>query len=200
MQRPSCRYLNERPSIYWFRQTLGPHSCAAQLIVANALEGSPFFLRFRGRLRQSYLDELHEVAISHDAANSYECLPLADPKTMVLEASRNEVLFGSQPTNDLFHQLAIGNKVFTGLLAGCALLLSDTTAHRSLAKHIGSVAELTDRSNVANLRSAIRRLSACPLEMLSRRERAWDLGTSRFNWELEDIPFVRRVNKKMVTQ
>ena len=133
-------------SIYWFGQTLGSHSLALELIRANAALGNPFRIFLRGRLSGDYSKALADCIQDCGAGKAVSILDVVAPNAMVKEASDYAILFGSQPTKELFHQLAIGNKVFTGLAAGCRLLLSDTVAHRDFVQRFKVKAIFFDHS------------------------------------------------------
>jgi hypothetical protein len=186
LRRPE--QLAGRPSIYWFGQTLGPHSLALELIKANRRAGSPFRIALRGRPLPGYVDQLHAAA-GQNGTPSFEILPYADPTTMVAEAAAHDVLFASQPSEQLFHQLAIGNKLFTGLLAGCAILASDTIAHRRLARGMGASLQLVNHRKDGDLPKRLIMLANDRERLLAMRQAAWDLGTARFNWEMESNPW-----------
>lgn len=180
-------------SIYWFGQTLGPHSLAVELIQANAKAGNRFRLAFRGRPADGYLERIQEASRVAGSAELVEVLPVVEPSLMVSEAAKHDVLFGSQPSDQLFHQLAIGNKVFTGLAAGCALLLTDTIAHRELAKSLSGACRLVARAN-DDLVDALNEFSESPEIIDSMKQRAWDVGTSRWNWETESADWLAAVD------
>lgn len=124
-------------SIYWFGQTLGSHSLAVELIQANASLGHPFRIFLRGRMTSQYSGLLQDSILRCGASDVVTVLDICPADEMLAEAAKFSVLLGSQPTRQLFHQLAIGNKVFTGMGGGCRLLLSETIAHVDLVKRYG---------------------------------------------------------------
>ena len=191
---PNERPPVTKPSIYWFGQTLGPHSCALELIKANARAGAPFQLHFRGRPLPDYQAQLIDAATAAGVPDSFEILPFIAPDRMVIEAGRYQILFGSQPSDELFHQLAIGNKVCTGQLAGCALLLSDTIAHRQLQQQLEH-AVLVNQRDEASLAACLSSLSADGSKLLHRQQCSWDWGTQEFNWDVEGARLCHAVNQ-----
>lgn len=174
------------PAIYWFGQTLGPHSLAVELIEANARVGNPFRIRLRGRPVPAYVERVMSAAARANAERFLDILPIVDPSRMVIEAATSDILFGSQPGREPFNDLAVGNKIFTGLLAGCAVLASDTTAHRRLARSLEGCMMLVDHSQGNALQEAISRLASSPSTLLSMRTAAWNAASERFHWEAEN--------------
>jgi hypothetical protein len=121
-------------------------------------------------------------------------LPVVSPEKMVPESAHFDVLFGSQPSDQLFHQLAIGNKVFTGLMAGCALLLENTIAHRKLLSSISPCAALIEFRDKSGLASVLKQIASNKTALEQRRCKAWSLATSTFNWEMESQKLVHAVD------
>ena len=188
-----------KPSIYWFGQTLGPHSLATELIMANAAAGHPFRIILRGRPVANYLQKISEISRASGSVDLVEILPIVKASEMVSEAAKYDVLFGSQPSQQLFHQLAIGNKVFTGLLAGCALLLTDTIAHRKLAPELQGGIRLVGNDHDA-LVSALESLAKNQHELLEMRKASWNSGTARYHWAEECKPWVSAINAALKGQ
>jgi len=195
---PVNRQLWRHPSIYWFGQTLGPHSMAIELIQANAKAGNFFKIVLRGRPQPDYIQKIHEVATACGAAGLVNMLPIVDPSTMVHEAACHDVLFGSQPSQQLFHQLAIGNKVFTGMLAGCAVLASNTIAHRRLKQASAGAILLFENDRINSLAEKLTQLAASPSLLMCMRESAWDAGTNHYHWETESRAWCAQVEKAIV--
>ena len=185
---------SSRPSIYWFGQTLGPHSCALELLKANVAAGSPCKIYLRGRPVPSYVEELWNFVRASMVPDILEVLPVTPPDTMVAECAKFDVLFGSQPSDELFHQLAIGNKVFTGLAAGCALLLEDTIAHRVLCQEMSSCSTVVAYRDSAMLGAALAGYAFDRDRLIRQRRAAWELGSSTYNWECESLKVVQSVS------
>ena len=129
---PGSKAQSEQVSIYWFGQTIGPHCCADLVLKAMPQLCEPVQLVLRGTAQQSYVSELLATARLLGLSEQLHILPAEEPNEMVRLAAQHDILLGTQPGNELFNQMAIGNKVFTGMSAGLALALSDTIAHRQL--------------------------------------------------------------------
>ncbi|MES2922359.1 MAG: glycosyltransferase [Verrucomicrobiota bacterium] len=190
------RSTSSRPSIYWFGQSLGPHSCALELLKANVAAGSPCKIYLRGRPVPSYVEELWNFARASAVPDILEILPVTPPDTMVAECAKFDVLFGSQPSDELFHQLAIGNKVFAGLAAGCALLLEDTIAHRSFYQEMSSCSTLVAYRDPAALAGALSGFLDSD-RLIRQRRAAWEMGSSTYNWEYESQKVVQSISSAL---
>lgn len=189
--------LSSRPTIYWFGQTLGPHSCALELLEANIAAGSPCKIFLRGRPVPLYLEKLIKLAKSAAVPDILEILPIVPPDIMVSECAKFDVLFGSQPSVELFHQLAIGNKVFTGIVAGCALLLEDTIAHRIINQEMSVCSTVVSYRDRAQLQAVLADYALDRDRLIRQRRAAWDLGSSTYNWECESLKVVVAVSRAL---
>ena len=192
---PEHRRKSKILSLYWFGQTIGPHSCADQLVRALPLLARPAKLVLRGNPNADYIDQLRRLASQLGVSDQLEVYPRALPGEMVRLAGEYDVSVGSQPSAELFHQMAIGNKVFTGLMAGTLVALTDTTAHRMLAQELGESAVLFPNSDERGLAQRLNRIIASDAKLLSGKCAAWRLAEERFNWERESRQFVRRVEE-----
>lgn len=192
---PEARPPGETLRLYWFGQTIGPHSCADVILRALKHLGRPAQLTLRGANPQPrYIGELNELAANLGLSDALRIEPGAPPADMVRLAGEHHVCFGTQPDRQLFHQLAIGNKVFTGMMAGCAVAMTDTLAHRRLlARHSGWAFTFGENDS-SLLATELNRMLANPGYLAAQRRRAWDLGTSTFNWEAESAQLLAAVS------
>jgi len=180
--------------LYWFGQTIGPHACAEPVLRAMALLGQPARLTLRGaNPLPRYVAELHELAGALGLRDALRIEPGAPPADMIPLAGEHQVCFGTQPGRQLFHQLAIGNKVFTGMMAGCAVALTDTLAHRKLLARHDGWAFTFGQNDPALLAAELGGLLADPARLAARRDRAWNLASTTFNWENESRRLVAAV-------
>ena len=183
---PEARPPEGTLRLYWFGQTIGPHACAEAILQALPQLGRPARLTLRGaNPLPDYVAQLQALAARLGLRDALRIEPGAPPADMVRLAGEHDICFGTQPGAQLFHQLAIGNKVFTGMMAGCAVALTDTQAHRQLLAGAGGWAFMFGRNDPALLAEELRRLLADPRLLAARRQRAWDLAGATFNWENE---------------
>lgn len=183
---PSGRPLIDTLRLYWFGQTIGPHACADVVLRALKCLGRPAQLTLRGaNPHPRYIADLHELEASLGLREALRIEAGAPPADMVKLAGEHHVCLGTQPGRELFHQLAIGNKVFTGMMAGCAVALTDTIAHRRLLAQHSGWAFTFGENDFSMLAAELNRLLTGLGLLATERQRAWDLSASTFNWEAE---------------
>jgi glycosyltransferase involved in cell wall biosynthesis len=192
---PKARKAGEPLSLYWFGQTIGPHSCADTILRSMAKVPFPIHLTLRGTIvRDGYIQYLRDLTKELGIEKSLSIVPGASPMDMIRLAAEHDICLGTQPSRELFHQLAIGNKVFTGMMAGCAILLTDTIAHRRLLESFPGWALLISHENEELVASALHELASSSTKLDDMKNRAWILARSTFNWEKEGSKLVAAVN------
>ncbi len=190
---PGKRPPSPVPSIYWFGQTIGLHSRAEQVLKALPLLSRPVRLVLRGTPSDQYVRGLQSLAATLGVGELLEIAPLDAPDRMVQLAAEHDILLGAQPGRELFHQLAIGNKVFTGMMAGLALALTDTIAHRELLRRAPGCGFLFADGDEINFAKQIERFFVDPGLLQRMKQSSWDWATREFNWETESRRHVEMI-------
>ena len=111
-------------------------------------------------------------------------LPLAPPQEMALLASDYDVGLSLETEVTASRRLCLTNKIFTYLLAGVPVLMSDTPAQRALAPDLGAAATVVSLSNPDDIAAALDRLAATA-SLATAKEVAARLGRERYNWDRE---------------
>jgi hypothetical protein len=91
------------------------------------------------------------------------------------------------------NKIALSNKVFSYLLAGVPVVLSDTPAHRAFAVELGGAARVYKVDDAESLASALDAFLCNAAELAAARATAFHLGRSRFNWETERLALLNCV-------
>jgi glycosyltransferase involved in cell wall biosynthesis len=193
LESPDLRPQSEILTLYWFGQTIGYHSRADQVIRAMPLLHKPVKLVLRGHPHPAYVSELEALAHQLGVSHALEIAPIASPREMVSLAAQYDILLGTQPGDDLFHQMAIGNKVFTGMMAGLALGLTDTIAYRQLLAEAPGCGFLFPDQDEKALAEQLNRLLDHPELLSSMKRKAWDLAEASFNFEKESQRLIEKV-------
>jgi glycosyltransferase involved in cell wall biosynthesis len=192
---PPDRQPLREVSLYWFGQTIGVHSRADQVLNAMSLLKTPTRLILRGKSDETFISDLRNRASALGLSNQLQILPRAEPGQMVRLAAEHDILFGTQPGSDLFNQMALGNKVFTGMMAGLALALSDTVAHRELLAEAPGCGFLFPDGDIAGLASQLNHLLCDRPRIAAMKLQAWNLAEARFNWEEESKTLLHTIGQ-----
>jgi glycosyltransferase involved in cell wall biosynthesis len=179
--RPSPDVLR----LYWFSQTIGAGRGLEDAILAMGLAGTPGELTLRGRPVPGYLDSLRALARARAPSLRVIHEPPAPPDAMVDLSRGYDVGLALEQPVVRNRQIAQSNKLFTYLLAGNAIAMTDMPGQHALGVDLGDGAALVPPGDVEALAAVFARWAADP-EALDRAKRAaWQAATRRWHWEHE---------------
>jgi hypothetical protein len=172
--------------LYWFSQTIGGGRGLEDAIAAMGIAGVPGELTLRGRPVPGYLDGLHRLASASASRLRIIHEPPASPDAMVDLSRGYDVGLALEQMQVKNHQIAQSNKLFTYLLAGNAIAMTDTPGQHALGIDVGVAAGLVPPGDVAALASVFARWAAEPNVLEAARRAAWEAARRRWHWQHED--------------
>jgi glycosyltransferase involved in cell wall biosynthesis len=198
---PAYHYKNDRTlSVYWFSQTIGPGRGLEPMIEAMGKMRRLAKLSIRGSDFLGYSTRLKALAAASGAADRIHFLPSAPPDEMVRLAAQHDVGLASELSMPPNRAVCLTNKIFTYLLAGIAVLLSDTVAQRQLARQLGQAARLIDLDNPEEIAQALDDWALHHPALIAAKREAWNQGQTRFNWDKEKDRFLRSVEDALYSR
>jgi len=177
---------------YWFSQTIGLDRGLQAFIQAMALTTVRVTLDIRGSNRWGHGDTLLALAASLGLADRVKLLPMAAPSEMVRLAAEYDVGLSLETEVSENRRICLTNKIFTYLLAGVPVVMSDTPAQKLLAIDLGPAARfcvLADPGGLAGTLDAL----ATPGGLEEASATAWRLGRERYNWDREQDVLLQSV-------
>jgi len=201
-QRPSqFRFGSVREPIrlYWFSQTIGPNRGLEAAVKALGLLGRDHVeLHLRGTPQAGFEGELRELAkaagVSPDRIHRH-APACADDMTRC--AADFDIGLALEPRASQNNDIALSNKIFTYLLAGCAVVATETSGQSALLHQLGPAARGCAVDDAASLAAALRPWIDDRESVERSRRAAWELGESQFNWDLEKDRFLAVVRTAM---
>ena len=173
-------------SLYWFSQTIGAGRGLEDAITAMGLADVAGELTLRGRPANGYLDGLWQLARTRAPRLKLIHEPPAPPDAMVELSRGYDVGLALEQVQVRNHQIAQSNKVFTYLLAGNAIAMTDTPGQHPLGIDIGAAARLVPPGDVAALASVLSTWAREPATLDGARRAAWDAACRRWHWQHAD--------------
>jgi glycosyltransferase involved in cell wall biosynthesis len=176
---------NLRPGLrlYWFSQTVGPRRGLEDAVRAMGMGGIPGELHIRGNPQPGYLLSLDELA-AH-AAPQLKIIhhPPAPPGDMIRLAQGYDVGLALEQTHVFNRRIAVSNKAFTYMLAGSAVMFTDTPGQRPLALDLGEAARMYQPGDVAALARELKNWAEDKAQLARARHAAWVAAQRRWHWE-----------------
>jgi glycosyltransferase involved in cell wall biosynthesis len=180
-------------SVYWFSQTIGPDRGLEPVIKAMGKIKGRVRLSIRGSDFLGYSAHLKMLANEAGIADAISFFPSAPPDQMARLAAQHDVGLASELSTPPNRAISLTNKVFTYLLSGIPVLLSNTPAQRELATELGEAAQVVDLAAPGMIAARLDLWATNPEILSTAKSIAWRLGQTRFNWDAEKKKFLQAV-------
>lgn len=182
-------------SLYWYSQTIGADRGVQDSIRAAGLLDAPVQLHLRGSLPSAVADELGALARSCDVADRLHFHPQVPPEELPARAAEHDVGLALEPglTHSLNNALTVSNKLFAYMIAGLALVVSDTPGQRGLLEQIPNAGFLYPPGDHQALAAGLRAWARNPAALQAARQAALSAARDRWCWEIERAPFLAQV-------
>lgn len=194
-QRPE-RFRDTAPdgplTLHWFSQTIGAQRGLEDVVAAlGRARDLDVRLHLRGEWQPGFAERIAElcgeqgVAVGRVVAHA----PAPPDRVIALAGAFDVGLAVEQPVSDN-RDLCLTNKIFTYLLAGCAVLATETRGQAEVVRDLAPAARGCPPGDVDALAHAIRGWDRDRAQLDRARRRAWELGQSRYNWDIEKRGFL----------
>ena len=184
-ETPSADAVPNQLRAYWFSQTIGLDRGLEPFLRGMARAQTRVTLDIRGGDQRGDGGRLMTVARELGIAERVRILPKADPGRMVALAASYDIGLSLETDVSENRRICLTNKIFTYLLAGVPIMLSDTPAQRALAPDLGVAAAVVSLSDPPGIAAALDRLGGSRAELAEAKAAAWHLGRVRYNWDVE---------------
>jgi glycosyltransferase involved in cell wall biosynthesis len=168
--------------LYWFSQTIGAGRGLEDVVRAIGLAGIRAEIHLRGSVQAEYIASLRQLAGSPLAIHTHTPAP---PHKMVELSLPYDAGLSPEEGRNLNRELCLGNKALTYILAGLAVVLTDTLGQRPFADDLGDGALRYQSGDIASLASGLRRWAYDRDRLRCARKAAWQAAQRRWNWDHE---------------
>ena len=169
--------------LYWFSQTIGAGRGLEDVVRAVGVAGIRAELHLRGRAVPEYVNGLRRLASETSAQLVVHVHSPAPPGKMVeLSLSYDVGLSAEEPLN-INRELCLGNKPLTYILAGLAVVLTDSPGQRAFADDLGDGALRYQTGDIASLANGLRLWAEDRGRLRRARQAAWQAAKRRWNWK-----------------
>jgi glycosyltransferase involved in cell wall biosynthesis len=183
------------PSIYWYSQTIGGDRGLQSAIQAIGKTRIKPHLYLRGTPATGMKAKFLRIANAVGVADRVHFLQPELPHLMENLASQYDIGYCGELGHTKNRRIALTNKQFTYLLAGIPALMSDIPAHRAFSQKVEGAVQLFKVEDVDSLAQAIDAILCNPERLAAMRTRAWQLGQTRYNWDIEKKALLEQVTR-----
>lgn len=120
-------------------------------------------------------------------------------KEIVQIAAQHHIGLASEYAHNVNRDLCLTNKIFMYLLAGNALVLSDTHAQKTFLSENPGIGSLYEQNNVQQLTSVLKTYIGTSKLLLSQRQNALELAKTKYNWDIEQYQFLDNVKSVLTS-
>jgi hypothetical protein len=188
---------DEGPTLaaYWFSQTVGLDRGLQAFLQAMAGAKVQVSLDIRGGNRAGWGEVLMALARELGIAERVRLLPMAAPGEMANLAAAYDLGLSLETGETESRRLCLGNKIFTYLLAGVPVMMSDTPAQSALAAELGDAAAVVSLADPLAMARVLDRLAGSPDALDKAKAAAAELGRQRYNWQVEKRALLSSVER-----
>ena len=187
------------PSIYWVSQTIGRNRGLECAVHAIGRAKSRPHMYIRGNPDGQFIDTLRYIAKNEGTDRQLHFLAPSAPSEMERLAAMYDVGLSGETGDTENHRLALGNKLFSYLLAGLPILMTNVPSHLGLAEKLNKCAQLYSIDDADELAQAMDKWLLNDFALKTARVSAWELGQTKFNWEYEREMLLNLVNSVMIS-
>lgn len=195
-QLPAVLRLDEKAlKLFWFSQTVGPNRGIEEAIHAIGItQKRDIRLYLLGSCRPAVRADLEELATRRGLQRDQLIfLPTVAPDRIVRIAAQFDVGLALEPAFSINNDLALSNKLFTYLLAGNAVIASNTRGQAAFMQQYPAIGKTYNIGDVPAFAAHIQYFYANREALNGCRKQAWELGSKELNWEKERDRFLRVV-------
>lgn len=200
--------LEERPAefrptrpgpltLYWFSQTIGCGRGLEDVVDSMAQIGRPdVVLHLQGTWQAGYEEAIRRRVLELGLGSQQ--LAYHQPAAsgaMVSRASQFDIGLAVETGRDENNRIIQTNKLFTYILAGAALLATNTPGQAPLVESLGSAARMYTPGDVPALTAHLRTWHDDRALLDAARRSAWQAGESTYNWNREKAVFLDEVHR-----
>jgi glycosyltransferase involved in cell wall biosynthesis len=182
-------------SLYWQSQVIGFDRGLQDVVRALGRVEGPFQFHVRGWYTAEVAAELDGLARTTGVAGRMFLHPRVPPSTLLSRAVEHDIGLALEQPISANKMLTASNKLFFYLLAGLAVVATDTIGQRTVLQQIPGAGDLYPPGDVEALATILNRLMNDPALLARRRQAALGAASSRWNWETEQGRLVEVVHR-----
>ncbi|RYZ22898.1 MAG: glycosyltransferase, partial [Chitinophagaceae bacterium] len=177
-------------TLFWFSQTIGSNRGLETVIEALKMLNDPGIrLILAGRCNNSmsaYLEK-NKPAL----ASPVQLVGMIQPEKLPAYAAQFDVGIATELNEPQNRNFCLTNKLFTYLLAGNAILASDTAAQTQFINEMRNVGFIYERQNAESLAQKIKWFRDNRAMLMQQRTNAYAWAQKQFTWEKESQKLIQ---------
>jgi glycosyltransferase involved in cell wall biosynthesis len=182
--------------LFWFSQTIGNNRGIEDAIQAiGATRKSDIYLHLLGFCTEAMKTYLKNLSTGQGlAADQLVFMQVVAPDQVVRISSQFDIGLALEQGNTLNRSICLTNKIFTYVLAGNAIIASNTQGQVAFMEQYPEIGKTYAIGNIKAFANQIMYFYENREALNECRRKAWELGTGELNWEKEQTKFLALVD------
>ncbi len=186
-----------KKSIHWYSQTVGPGRGLEFIINSLRFVKKPVELHLRGNCSEEFKQEL---LLKLPKENGHELFfhQLVPHKELLSRIAEHDIGLATEKSTPPSRDLTITNKILQYLLAGIAVVASDTSGQKEVAREAPDSVFLFENDNEQQFSSALNLLIENKEKLQKAKDEALKISTEKFCWEKQEqwlVDWISEVTK-----
>jgi glycosyltransferase involved in cell wall biosynthesis len=178
---------------FWFSQTVGLNRGIPDIIqLLNEFEEFPIELLILGDMKSEVRN--HILKSFKNAKHKIIFKPPCAEEEIISIASGCHIGLAIEPGFSVNNKLALSNKLFTYLLAGNAIIFTQTPAQHQFIQAHPQIGWSYNPGDIRALKDIITKVFQDMQILTNTRRASWNLARTHYNWEMEGKIFLNLVN------
>lgn len=197
-QQPPKKEKKTRPiKFFWFSQTLGLNRGLQLFFEAIAeLKDIPIETGLVGACSDA--DKLFLNSFDNSGLHSIRYHPLLDEDQLINICSNYDIGLALEIGSPLNRDICLTNKIFTYLLAGVAIIASETSAQKKFMDKFPNIGRSFPIGDKHELKNIITSWWNNPEQLEKFKNESRQLANTFFNWEKEQMHFLKEVERSFL--
>lgn len=202
----SSRYLRNTPidfnsgndlKLFWFSQTVGKGRGLEEIFRAMGHCNGNITCTILGSCSVKYKDELMQIAINSGLKKKQIIfLDPVVPDDIFLIAAEHHIGLALESENTINRDICLTNKIFTYMLAGLAILATDTSAQKLLLDKNSGIGNYYKKGDIAELIGLLIKYQSNPQTLKEHCANSLKLASEQLNWEEEEKKLLSLIEKQ----
>jgi len=183
-----------KKSIHWYSQTIGAGRGLEFIINSLKLVKSPVELHLRGNCSDEFKQELLAIFPSE---NGHELFfhELVPHKELLSRIAEHDIGLATEKSTPPSRDLTITNKILQYLLGGIAVVASDTSGQKEVAREAPDSVFLFENDNEIEFSNALNLLIDNKDKLQKAKDEALKISIDKFCWEKQEQWLVDWINE-----
>lgn len=172
-------------SIHWYSQTLGTGRGIEFIIDSLHFLSAPVDLHLRGNVTEEFKEELRSI-FPFDKGHDMYFHALVPHHELLGRIAEHDIGLATEKSNPPSRDLTITNKILQYLLAGIAVVASNTSGQKEVADEAKESVFLYENDNKQEFAAAINQLITDKRKLQNAKDSALKIAKDKFCWEKQE--------------